>query len=1036
MATIDNILNGTDGNDPLQGTADNDWLLGKKGNDTLLGGAGFDTAIFNGELSGYKLSATEGQLVVEGEDGLDKVQGDIENLRFSNTDDSDNISVTQESIANGLTNGNQNSTTVQSFDGGFANYWLGPDGFYVRHFATDGTSVALETKILDVANDKVSQDVAVATFSDGSFVVAWTGEDADQAGLYVQRFDVNGKAVSSKFRANDTITDVQNKPAIAILSDQNSETSLHNGYVVAWQSANQGDSIIDGVAFGETPNTTGIFAQIFDSNSKPVGGELKISRSGGGNPFATALEDGQFIVGYEGITSGIDRMSIYASLYNKQGNVITPLFDPNLLSAPYKDQIDDSAYDPYDAVDDLAVSGFSTSSDSTQINYAIEPKEKTSDDSGRETENELRKTAKNPTATTLESGQTTVVVWHAPVDPYEIIPPQGKIRVDYDRSIMLRLYDNTTGEALTQEIKANTFSRYDQTQPAVAALKEGGFVVVWQSLLTDKSYLGIYGQRFDSMGQKLGSEFLINTKLADSQKEPAVTGLADGGFVVSWVAEYQDGNQQGKYQNGLSGTEVVMQRFDNEGNKQGLSLAGGAENDNVILGGDNPIQLDGAAGNDILTSGDGIDTLRGGDGDDTLNGGQGNDFLFGGDGEDKIDAGKGDDWIDGGQGSDTLHLLGSKLDYEIKKVGNRYTVQGLENAPEGVKSIDTLINIELLQFDGRTNADDDGLLSLASFGNDGGSNNNGNTNVQGIEVIDDKTNIVTDLNGTPNDDTLTGGNITGKADVLQGDKGNDLYNALGNLLVINDTGGNDTLRLSTTNVDLSQPYNYKVNKIKGLAYIENVELTGNKAFNLTGNTADNILMGNQGNNVIKGGAGNDIIAGDIGTDKLTGGDGNDVFLFQSSLSNKNIDTITDFVSGTDKIRLSSAIYKDIDPDKDGTINFISAPGIKTSEVDSVSFVVYDSKTGNLYYDQADEDGKVLPPVLFAKFTALSTDNGSSGTSNGNTSDNWYGTTSGSTTTTPVGFGSNTNTGTGTSDVPTVGVKSFPQLVITDFDVFI
>jgi len=720
-------------------------------------------------------------------------------------------------------------------------------------------------------------------------------------------------------------------------------------------------------------------------------------------------------------------MTIYANLYNQQGNIITTLHD---LSVPYKDLVDGSANDPYNAVDDKAIDNLSSSGDPDQINYSVEPTDKPEaieDASGRDITNELRQSPKNPVGTALE-GRKTLIAWHAPVDPYLI--PSDDPTVDYDRSIMLRLYDNLSGQALTQEIKANSFTQYDQTQPAIAALKGGGFVVVWQSLLKDNSYLGIYGQRFDNTGLKIGAEFQINTKAADSQKEPSVTGLSDGGFLVSWVAEYQDGNQQGKYQNGLSGTEIVQQRFDKDGIKLGLSLAGGADKDTITLGGTDSIQLDGAAGSDVLVSGDGIDTLRGGDGDDSLDGGKGNDFLFGGADDDRFIAGEGNDWIDGGSGSDTLLLLGSKTDYEIKKISDRYTVRTLNTGFEGTDSVDTLINIELLEFTLKTGPNDDGLLSLASFGNTSGNN------VPGIEVTDEDSRDDTTLNGTDKDDTLTGGNVTGKADLLMGGDGDDLYIALGSSLVIYDTAGNDTLQLSTANVDLAQPES-KINKIRGLQSIENVVLTGNKALNLTGNAADNRLFGNDGANIIKGGAGSDILSGGSGKDKLTGGDGNDIFLFQSSLSKKDIDVINDFVSGSDKIRLSSAIYKGLDEDKDATINFTAGPGLKASEVFSVSFVIYDSKTGKLYYDRADDDTGTYPSVLFAQLAAPSSTSGG-GTSSGSVSnDSAFGTTSGSQTSSPSGFGSNTNTSTNSSsEVTTVGVKTFPLLVASDFDLFV
>src|SRR5262249_25659918 len=68
----------------------------------------------------------------------------------------------------------------------------------------------------------------------------------------------------------------------------------------------------------------------------------------------------------------------------------------------------------------------------------------------------------------------------------------------------------------------------DQTEPAIAALPNGTFVIVWQS---DD---GIHGQRFKANGAANGTEFLVNATVADAQSLPSVSGTPDNGFVVAW----------------------------------------------------------------------------------------------------------------------------------------------------------------------------------------------------------------------------------------------------------------------------------------------------------------------------------------------------------------------------------------------------------------------------------------------------------------------------------------------------------------------
>jgi serralysin len=60
--------------------------------------------------------------------------------------------------------------------------------------------------------------------------------------------------------------------------------------------------------------------------------------------------------------------------------------------------------------------------------------------------------------------------------------------------------------------------------------------------------------------------------------------------------------------------------------------------------------------------------------------------------------------------------------------------------------------------------------------------------------------------------------------------------------------------------------------------------------------------------VLDGGAGNDLIDGGLGNDALTGGAGHDRFFFLAAPSLFNIDTISDFTHGIDKIALSHLVY--------------------------------------------------------------------------------------------------------------------------------
>ncbi|MEA5532825.1 cadherin-like domain-containing protein [Crocosphaera sp. XPORK-15E] len=118
---------------------------------------------------------------------------------------------------------------------------------------------------------------------------------------------------------------------------------------------------------------------------------------------------------------------------------------------------------------------------------------------------------------------------------------------------------------------------------------------------------------------------------------------------------------------------------------------------------------------------------------------------------------------------------------------------------------------------------------------------------------------------------------------------------------------------------------------------------------LLGGIGNDVLNGGDGNDVLNGGDGNDILLGGAGKDILTGGDGADIFWFNTTPNaSSNVDTITDFVSGTDHllfkgINLGVPSQFHIDDKR-----FLSnSTGIATT-IDQR--LIYNQSSGQLYYD--------------------------------------------------------------------------------------
>jgi hypothetical protein len=97
---------------------------------------------------------------------------------------------------------------------------------------------------------------------------------------------------------------------------------------------------------------------------------------------------------------------------------------------------------------------------------------------------------------------------------------------------------NTTKTVTTNTtVKAAHF----QINPAVATLTNGNVAVVWASYnqASSNSLLDVYGQILSPTGQKVGTSFLINQFISYNQRTPAIAALKNGGFVVAWVSEQE-----------------------------------------------------------------------------------------------------------------------------------------------------------------------------------------------------------------------------------------------------------------------------------------------------------------------------------------------------------------------------------------------------------------------------------------------------------------------------------------------------------------
>ena len=633
----------------------------------------------------------------------------------------------------------------------------------------------------------------IATLADGSFVVVW----ADDASIAIagQHYDAAGGRIGGQFGVSTGVTFDGYEPSIAALSSGGfvvtySDTSgaldkdlqaalfdangnLFSTPVIAATGANETQSVVSPygtgfiVAYERDTNLGDAYAGIFAANGTQVGGEITIWSDGVSQQISSVVQLQDG--GYVATWQHADSFQA-AKIFNANGTARTgyfPLNEPGLT--------------PHSDVAALANGGF-----------------------------------------------VAVWDWFAPATSF----PDNS-----GTSIHAQIFTgaatttgNLAGVKFGEELLVNTTTAGNQSNPSVAVLKDGGFVIVWQD--QSSGNWDIRGQVYDSLGVRVGGEFVVNTATAGDQINPEVAALADGRFSVTWQDDSGTGGD-------ASGTAIKMQIFD--------------PRDGLVTGSESPDTL---YGHNILN--DEINALGG---NDRLFGLGGNDQLFGGDGNDTLTGGAGADGLDGGLGRD-------RADYRDAPIG---LTANLQNAADntGIAAGDTYVSIEDLY--GSNFAD---ILTGNGAGNRiwGGNGNDTLTGGLGRDALTGG-NGNDSLNGGGGNDTLTGG--LGR-DILNGGGGNDRFdfNSLADSKV--GSGLRDTILDFTQGADKIDLVGIDAQTGSGHA--------GNQAFTFIGSAGFHHVAGEL--HQYAAGA-NTIVAGDVD------GDGNADF--QISLIGTYTLTSTDFV---------------------------------------------------------------------------------------------------------------------------------------------
>jgi Ca2+-binding RTX toxin-like protein len=478
-------------------------------------------------------------------------------------------------------------------------------GIYAQRYSLAGVALGTEFRVNSTVANAQDQP-AIAMDRDGDFLIAWrSNQDGVSNDVYAQRYDSVGTPLGGEFRVNTIIVDSQHSPAVAMDAD--------GDFVVAWSS------------YAQDADGSDVHVRRYTAAGVAQGGESQVNTETADeqqNSSVAMDADGDFVVTWESLSQDGSNSGVYGQRFNETtvtaGPMVTEVRDLDRRIAPGGRL--STTLDTLTVVfsEDMNVSGGVSGANSV-LNPANWQLTQDGINVGGlitgitfELNNETNKyEAELTLGASLTAGTFRLTVLDAvrgltgnsldgdlngiPGGSYQYVfaltnvqaagaefrvntytpteQAHSSVAMDADGNFVVTWDSEAQGNIYAQrydaaglptgdEFPVNTNTTSVHSHSSVAMDADGDFVVVWQNFGQDGSGLGVYAQRFDSVGVAQGAEFRVNTVTTNDQESPSVAMNAVGDFVVTWQSDGQDG----------SGTGIYAQRYTAAGVAQGIEF--------------------------------------------------------------------------------------------------------------------------------------------------------------------------------------------------------------------------------------------------------------------------------------------------------------------------------------------------------------------------------------------------------------------------------------------------------------------------------
>lgn len=436
------------------------------------------------------------------------------------------VKIGSEFLVNTATASSQDQPVVTALDnGGFVVVWRDLSGqgdsssSGIKAQIYDGSGAAVGGEMLVNATTFNSQDQPTVTATkDGGFAVAWRDNsnlstDASGFGIKARIFDAQGARLGGEFQVNGIVTNNQEMPAIVALAS--------GALVVSWTDySGQSGDLDGGIKARILTPVTDVISNLTLSNQV-------ISETAVENTSVASLQ----------ATGSINAVYSYQIMDDSTGGAFTIIGDKLVVrdslsldyeassSATLTIRASDTFGNSFDKVFNLDITD---SANEKRFAGGTEFLANTA----------IAGTQQQGAIASLSDGRY-VLIWSDG-------SAQGADASSYGIKGQLV---NANGVRIGGEFLVNSATLNSQDNPVVSALPSGGFVVSWvDSSLQggDASVSSIKAQLFNAAGQAIGGEILVNSATANAQRTPSVATLSSGGFVISWAdASLQGGDASG-----------------------------------------------------------------------------------------------------------------------------------------------------------------------------------------------------------------------------------------------------------------------------------------------------------------------------------------------------------------------------------------------------------------------------------------------------------------------------------------------------------